>query len=145
MFDDLMKRLLGNAPAPEPETDYRFALSALLVRCARTDGVYDPAEIAVIDQVLQTRYGITEAEAQALRAEGEVLEASAGDTVSLTRVIKTGVPFEERVHVVEALWRIVLADESREAEENAYLRLVVSLIGVSDVDSAQARQRAMNS
>ena len=95
----------------------------------------------MVTQILIERYGLSADEAARLKSEGEALEIDAGDTVHLTRLIKDGVPYEERIAVVEALWRIVLADETRDAEENAFLRLVVSLIGVNDRDSGLARQR----
>lgn len=142
MFNDLMNRLLGDAPQHDPQEDYRRSLAALLVRCARVDDVYADSEKAVIDRVLRTRYGMDEAGAAALRRDGEALEAEAGDTVSLTRVIKHGVPYEERGGIVEALWSVALADDDRDYEENAFLRLVVKLLGVNDVDSGLARQRA---
>ena len=141
MFADLMNRLLGETPPENPQADYRTALAALLVRCAKVDGVYDPSEQAMVTQILIERYGLSADEAARLKSEGEALEIDAGDTVHLTRLIKDGVPYEERIAVVEALWRIVLADETRDAEENAFLRLVVSLIGVNDRDSGLARQR----
>lgn len=141
MFADLMNRLMGSAPAPDPETDYKQALAALLVRCARADDHIDPAELAQIDRILSQRYALSEPAAEALREEGLVLEAEAGDTVHLTRVIKDAVPYEERIAIVEALWSVVLADNDRDAEENAFLRLVVSLLGVNDRDSGLARQR----
>ncbi len=141
MFDDLMKRLLGQAPAPEPQSDYRQALAALLVRCAHVDGDYTPQERQVIASVLQERYQMDAPATHTLLTDGETLEAEAGDTVRLTKAIKDGVPHEDRIAVVEALWAVVLADDSRDAEENAFLRLVVSLIGVNDRDSGLARQR----
>ena len=142
MLGDLLNRLTGAAPQPEPEADYRRSLAALLVRCARIDGQYDPDEVARIDRILATRYALSPDAAAALRAEGEALEAEAGDTQHLTSAIKTGVPYEERGAIVEALWSVVLADDARDNSENALLRLVVSLLGVNDVDSAHARQRA---
>ncbi len=140
MFGELLKRLVGEEAAPR-EIDYQHAIAALLVRCARVDDDFDAAEVAVIDQILQDRYGMSAAEAAALRAEGEELEETAGDTQHLTSAIKDGVPYEERIAVVEALWRVVLADETRDHHENAFLRLVVRLLGVTDVDSGKARQR----
>ncbi|NNK17503.1 MAG: TerB family tellurite resistance protein, partial [Sulfitobacter sp.] len=38
-------------------------------------------------------------------------------------------------------WKVVLADGTRTDEENALLRLVANLLGVTDTDSAMARQR----
>jgi len=61
--------------------------------------------------------------------------------VRFTRAIKDAVPYEERLGVIEALWSVVLADGVREQEEDALLRLIASLLGVNDMDSAQARQR----
>ena len=58
-----------------------------------------------------------------------------------TRLIKDLVPYEERIGVVESLWKVVLSDDQRTDDENAFLRLVVSLIGVADRDSGLARQR----
>lgn len=144
MFADLMNRLLGEAPQPDPHGDYRRSLAALLVRCARIDGDYAPAERARIDRILSQRYGLTAAAAADLRAEGESLELEAGDTVRLTKAIKDGVPYEERGAIVEALWTVALSDHDRDSEENAFLRLVVKLLGVNDVDSGLARHRAQS-
>lgn len=141
MLKDILERLIGGGGGPQPQIDSRIALAALMVRCAKVDHVYDPAEIAMIDTVLADRYGLTPQAAAALRDEGAVLEAETGDTVHLTKAIKAGVPYDDRIAVVEALWRVVLADDDRDHEENAFLRLVVSLIGVNDRDSGLARQK----
>ncbi|NNU80944.1 TerB family tellurite resistance protein [Halovulum dunhuangense] len=142
MIADLFKRLMGEAPQADPEGDYRLSLAALLVRCARADEDYAAHEQAVIDAILMRRYGLDGTAAAALRARGEALEAEAGDTVHLTKAIKTGVPYEERGAIVESLWSVALADDDRDHMENAFLRLVVKLLGVNDVDSGLARQRA---
>ena len=122
--------------------DYRIALAALLVRCAKADDDYAGVEAEGIDAILAARYAMSPIDARALRHQGEAAEAEAGDTVHLTKAIKDGVPYEERTAIVEALWRVVLADDDRDYAENAFLRLVVKLLGVNDVDSGLARQRA---
>ncbi|MFK7837253.1 MAG: TerB family tellurite resistance protein [Sulfitobacter sp.] len=141
MFGDFLKRLTQPEPAPLTETDARLALIALLVRVARSDHSYDTSEVALIEEIAQNRYGLTPAQATALRNEAETLEAEAPDTVRFTRAIKDAVPYEERLGVIEALWQVVLADGARSDEENALLRLVASLIGVSDAASGTARKR----
>ncbi|WP_112323117.1 TerB family tellurite resistance protein [Oceanibium sediminis] len=142
MFADLMNRLLGTAPQPDPEEDYRQSLAALLVRCAKVDYEYAAAEQARIDEILALRYGLDAHAAAALRGDGETLEAEAGDTVHLTQVIKNGVPHEERGAILEALWSVALADEARDHTENAFMRLAVKLLGLSDVENGIARQKA---
>ena len=142
MFSDLIRRLTEPAPQPLSDADARHALAALLVRVARTDGYYAPDEIQQIDRILATRYGLSAQDAGSLRQDAEKLEAEAPDTVRFTRAIKEAVPYEERLAVIEALWKIALTDGHREAEEDALLRVVASLLGINDMDSNLARKRA---
>lgn len=141
MFSDLLRALSGPEPQPLPEPDARLALAALLVRIAKSDGHYEDAERSTIDSVLMAHHGLSPFEAAKLRAEAEALEAEAPDTVRFTRAIKGGVAYEDREKVIEALWKVVLADGVRDHEEDALLRLVAPMLGVNDRDSALARQR----
>ena len=145
MFGDFLKRLTQPDPEPLVETDARLALSALLVRIARSDGDYATAEIERIDRITAARYGLSPFEATALRVQAERLESEAPDTVRFTRAIKDAVPYEDRRSVVEAAWSVALADGQRAGEEDALLRLIASLLGVRDVDSARARHKAERS
>lgn len=141
MFGDFLRRLTQPDPTALPDTDARLALTALLVRVARTDGDYAPAEKANIDRIIAARYDLDNTEATVLRGDAETLESEAPDTVRFTRAIKAAVAYEDRVAVIEAMWQVVLADDIRDDHEDALLRLVSSLLGVNDRDSALARQR----
>ena len=137
MLNELLNRLLGEpSPAPLPPDDCRLALTALMIRVAKADHDFAPEEQARILEILQTRYDLGAGAADKIFAEATELEEKTGDHVRLTRLIKDTVPYEDRTKVVEALWDIALADGARTDEENAFLRLVVSLIGVNDQDSA---------
>ncbi|WP_073327708.1 TerB family tellurite resistance protein [Wenxinia saemankumensis] len=142
MIADFLRRLAQPEADRLPEPDARLALAALLVRIARADGSYDAGEIARIDRVLARRFALTAEAAGTLRTEAEAVEAEAPDTVRFTRAIKEGVPYEERITVIEALWEVVLADGERDEEEDALLRMVAPLLGIEDRDSGLARQRA---
>ncbi|MGJ8547003.1 MAG: TerB family tellurite resistance protein [Sulfitobacter sp.] len=142
MFAEFLKKLSGTAGAPLPDADARLALCALLVRIARSDNHYAPAERARIDQIIAQRYALDPAATADLRARAEALEAEAPDTVRFTRDIKDAVPYEDRRAVIQSMWSVVLADGGRADEEDALLRLVANLLGVSDTDSALARQKA---
>lgn len=141
MFADLIRRITAPAADPLPELDARLALAAVLVRLARADGDYAASEIALIDKLLVERHGISPFEATSLRKKAEVLEQEAPDTVRFTRAIKETVPYEDRTAVIEALWAVALADGERDHEEDALMRLVAPMLGVTDQDSARARQR----
>lgn len=141
MFADFLKRLTAPEPAKLQDEDARLALTALLVRIARADGDYSTDEVERIDRICASRFGLSPFEASALRKEAETLETEAPDTVRFTRAIKDAVSHEDRIGVIEALWQVVLADGSRDAEEDALVRLAANLLGVNDRDSALARQR----
>jgi uncharacterized tellurite resistance protein B-like protein len=139
---DMLRRLLAPELAPLPEPDARLALAALLVRIARTDGLYSAEEVERIDRVLAQYHGLGPFEAAKLRTEAEEVEREAPDTVRFTRALKTTVALEDRADLMSALWSVVIADGLRDAEEDRLMRMVTNLLGLTDVESAQARQRA---
>jgi uncharacterized tellurite resistance protein B-like protein len=94
--------------------------------------------------MLQSRYNLESDQSESIRKEAEKLEAKAPDTVRFTRLIKDTIPFENRKSVVKDLWSVVLSDGKRDAEENNSMRLISSLLGVNDRDSALARQSVEN-
>ncbi len=143
MLTDLLRRLSGQDTAPLPPDDARLALAALLIRVARTDGFYAVEEVERIDRVLSLRFGLSPFEAVALRSEAESAEAGAPDTVRFTRVLKEAVPLADRAALVEAMWSVALVDRTRDADEDALIRMVANLLGLTDVDSAHARRRAL--
>ena len=142
MIDVLLRRLMAPAPDRLPEPDARLALAALLVRIARTDGLYSAEEVERIDRVLAHRHGLGPFEAAKLRSEAEDLEGQAPDTVRFTRAIKAATALEDRADLMEALWSVALSDGLRDSEEDRLMRLVANLLGLTDVESAQARKRA---
>jgi uncharacterized tellurite resistance protein B-like protein len=143
MIAHILRQLLAPAPTRLADPDARLALAALLVRIARTDGLYSGEEVERIDRVLMARHGLTAFEAADLHSEAEALEVEAPDTVRFTRALKEAVPVEDRVGLMQAMWSVALADGLRNDDEDRLLRLVASLLGLTDVESAQARRRAM--
>lgn len=140
MFADFLKRLTQPDNEALPDEDARLALTALLVRIARSDNDYSTVEKERIDRINARRYGLGPGAVSALREEAEALESEAPDTVRFTRAIKDAVPYEDRLSVVKALWEVVLADGERAQEEDALVRMAAHFLGISDRDSALARQ-----
>lgn len=142
MFETLLRGLMAPAPARLPEPDARLALAALLVRIARTDGLYAAEEVARIERVLMMRHNLGPFDAARLRSDAEVLESEAPDTVRFTRALKAATELEARADLVQSLWAVALADGSRDADEDRLMRMVAGLLGLTDVENARARQRA---
>ena len=143
MLADLLRRLSGPPRSDLLDAeDARLALAALMVRISRTDASYSGDEQARIDAMVADRYGLSADAARRVRAEAERAEEAAQDTVQFTRLIKDAVPYEERIGVVETLWRVAAAGGVN-ADEQGFMRLTANLLGVADQDSALARQRVL--
>ncbi len=142
MFDALLRRLTAPTPDRLPEPDADLALAALLVRLARADGDYAQVEMARIDNILASRHNLTPWAAAKMRAQAESLEQEAPDTVRFTRAIKDATALEDRAGLLQAMWSVALVDDNRDAGEDQLMRLVANLLGLTDQESALARQKA---
>ena len=67
---------------------------------------------------------------------------AATDLYGWTRVVNAEYEPAEKLHLMELLWRVVLADGVIDDHEHALMRRLAGLIHVSDGDSARARARA---
>jgi uncharacterized tellurite resistance protein B-like protein len=137
MFKNLLNLL--NKDTVVEKTDVQATLASLFVRAARIDNDYSEIEKTQIEKLILKKFLVTSAKAREIRLAGEELESNILDTVQITREIKNEIPFENRKALAEDLWSIVLADEKRTDGENSFMRTCVKLIGVNDVDSANAR------
>lgn len=139
---DALKRLLtASETEPAAPEDARAAIAAVLVMAARADDHYAAEEREMIDQVLVERFKLTPEAASALREEGETAEADSIDLFQFTRAIKQAVPHDDRVAVLEGLWKVILADDQRDAHEDALMRQLVDRLGLAPMDSVRARRK----
>ncbi|MFC3569005.1 tellurite resistance TerB family protein [Paracoccus simplex] len=146
MFRNLLSRLFTDTSDPTRLSgqDAEVAIAALLVRLARADDHYGPAEKLRIDQILARRRGLSATEATEWRVAAEMIEAEAPDTVRFTRTVKDRIELADRHDIIAAMWEVAFADGRRDADEESLVRLVAGLLGINDRDAALARQRAMN-
>lgn len=141
MFEKLLGSLFSSTPTRLPDADARLAITALLVRIARSDDDYAAVEKDTIKNIIKSRYALDTDGVNDLLTQAESFESEAPDTVRFTRAVKDAVALEDRIKVIESLWQVVLADGARDDGEDALVRLVSNLLGISDVDSAMARKR----
>ena len=129
------------AATPVRDIDPYEAAAALLVEAALVDGVYANLESDMIAEILVTSFDMDAVRADAVLKRGEELSENATDAYALTRHVKA-LPKEERSNVIEALFRVSLADGEACKFEDAFIRQVASLLHIDDVTRAHARKRA---
>ena len=140
MMNALKKLFTPKTPAEQP-MPAEIAVGALLVEAALVDGVYVNIESDMIAEILLESFNFDADKADAVLAEAEALAEEAVGSHQFTRHAKK-LPLEDRIKVIEAIYRVVLSDGERSDVENAYVRHVAGLLHVDDVQRACARQRA---
>lgn len=140
MFDKLFQRFQSEAPEENADAELELAFAALLVEAARVDENYDDAEIVIIERSLKKRFGLSDADAAALRARAEAAQGAATDIHRFTKTAKS-MSREEKIELIEELWEIVLSDGDRDPYEETLIRQICGLIYVDDQDSGAARAR----
>lgn len=140
MMDRIKRLLTPKTPAEQSMPPY-VAVTALLVEAALVDGVYVNIESDMIAEILVEAFAFDADKADALLAEAETLAEEAVGSHQFTKHAKK-LTMAERVQVVEAMYRVILADGERSDLEDAYARHVSGLLHVDDVQRAEARRRA---
>ena len=140
MIKNFFKRNSKSTSESVEHNDERLALTALLIKIAKSDYEYSSVEKSRIKIILKKRFLISELEVTDLINKAELLEDESSDSVRFTKVIKEFVPLEKRNEIIEIFWELVLVDGIREDDENSLLRILGSLLGVNDRDVAFARQ-----
>lgn len=145
MLTSIMQMLSGESETSPQDQEHvaRVAIAAILIEAAMADGIYATEEQSLIGQILSRRFNLSPTEAEALRAEGHAAQSDATDLVRFTRVVKDAVPYEERVGVIEAVWRVIYADGDRDYEESALVRKLCGLLYIPHKDAGRARQRVL--
>ena len=142
MFNNLInlfKKPL-NEIKPRPYEEEILALSALFIRVAKLDGNFDKNEKEKIKELVKSRYDLGEEKTESMLAMAAELESQSNDNIQFTKIIKESIAYEERFSLLKDCWVLVMADGNRTYEEDGFMRLFCSLLGLSDKDSALARQ-----
>lgn len=137
-----LKRLFTTPESAPAEPTSVEAAAALLAQVAHADDAYTPAEHAVMRTVLQEAFGLEPNAADAAASKGEALAEEATDHHRFTRISKS-LPLEQRVALVEGLWRIIVTDGDECPFEDAMARRLADLLHVPPREARLARQRAL--
>jgi len=146
MFKDFFNSVLitnKNVVSKNHETEM-LSLTAIFIRIAKLDGVFDKEELQEIRNFLNKRYNLLEQDIDDIISEATNLENDLNDNVQLTKKIKDTIAFEDRFGLLQDAWRLIIADGKRSYEEDSFMRLFCSLLGLSDKDNAIARKNILN-
>ena len=119
-------------------------LCGLMIEAANTDGEIDQTEKAKINSVLVDVFN--EDSDQVINVLNKAIE-NRDNSKSLhfyTSKINKEYSEEKKILLLQILWEIVLSDGKLHDYESSLIRRLAGLLYISDVNSGNARKRALN-
>ncbi len=146
MFDRIKAFLDGSDATVETSSTgdaLADAAAAVLVEAALLDGDIDDAERQTIVDILHDRFELAAADADAL-INGIVDDPHHANRVyAATKTIRDSFSEEQRIEIIEMLWRVAYADGTLHDYEANLVRRTAGLLYVPDQESGHARKRAL--
>lgn len=142
MLDAIRDFLLGADATAEPRDpiDVRLASAVLLVQASNVDGTVSPEEDATLRALLAARFDLGEADLAALVDEARAQDREAVDFYAFTAVLKRDMHEDERLGLIEMMWRMAYADGEIDAFEDNLIWRVSELLGISSRDRVIAKR-----
>jgi uncharacterized tellurite resistance protein B-like protein len=141
---DLFDQLLPPQGAPAANDPHRLQLATavLLVEVMRADRTLGEAEHQAVLSALRREFTLGEDELERLVELAHETSRTATDFHAFTSALNERLSFEDKVRIVEAMWRVAYADGHLEAHEQHVLWRVADLLHVPHGAYIAAKMRA---
>ena len=145
---NFFKKIFQETESNETELDDKMSIKAciaLLLETSMADEVLDESELVTLKDSLIKDFSIDEDEIDELI---EISKKNIDDSNSLydfTRDINDNLDSEERIKLIESMWKIAYADGNIDKYEEHIIRKVSNLIYVAHSDFIKAKINARES
>lgn len=134
-----------DATGQETGQNIHVAACALLVEIARIDGTFTQEEMETVLSILKEKYGLSREHADALIAEAENQLEESVDLWQFARLINENYSNEEKMEIIETLWRIVYVDGKMDQYEHYLMNKLKNLLRVSHNQLIDAKLKVKHS
>ena len=124
--------------------DTRVATCALLVEMARIDETFTQAEMDAILSILKEKYGLSREHADALIAEADKALDESVDLWQFAKRINEYYSNEEKIEIIETLWRIVYVDGKMDKYEHYLMNKLATLLRLSHEQLIDAKLKVLH-
>lgn len=139
----ILNSITERAPSGQHrEMNLQLATAALLIEMMHADHDVDAAEETALRAALTQEFKLDGEAVDALIGHAEQEARNAPGFYAFTREINDTLAIEDKVRIMEYLWRIALADGEVAAHENHLMRKLADLIHVGHGDYHAAKARA---
>ena len=145
---DLVKKFFGKSTMDSPgdqegekSHDIRVATCALLIEMSNIDGEFSESEREGIISVLKKDYDLSDENAIALiEASNEELKGSI-DLWQFTNLINQNYSMEEKLWIIETVWRIAYTDGKLDKHEDYLVHKLAKLLRLTHKQLIEAKLR----
>ena len=141
----ILKNIFESENNSEDQTNQDLELlCGLMIEAANTDGVIDIKEIKKINSLLIDIFKEDPNETKLILDKAIQNKNNSKSLFFYTSKINKQYSIEKKLLLIETLWEIVLADGNVHDYESSLIRRIAGLLYISDVNSGNARKRALN-
>ncbi len=130
-------------PASEKpiEEQLQLASVALFMEMIVMDEEGETKERELISSLVQKSFSLTAEQAEALIATAEQQREQANDYYQFTSLINKNCSLDQKIQLIESLWRIAFVDGKLGAQEEYLVRKLADLLYVPHIDFIMTKNR----
>lgn len=141
-----IQQFFNRALAEPEQADNRtltleLATAALLCEIVRADYNHDPTEIEALREMLQTRFSLSDEAVSELMQLAEEEAEQAVDHFQFVRLVNGHYGYDDKVALVELMWRLAYVDNALDAHEEHRIRKLADLLFVRHSDFIRSKLR----
>ena len=145
MFDNLKTFFDKKTDLTEISFDSeKIAVVALLISTAKYDGNFDESERLEIHNLIKNYFSLSSESTDDLFKAAEKIENEANDLQQFTRSLNKLLNEEEKLKIVELIWKIVMADGIIDNYEENLVRRLSGLLYLQDKDIGNIKNKLTN-
>ncbi len=129
------------AGVEDSQEAYALTAAALMVEVIAADYERKPEERAALLRVVRDSFGLDPAAAEALLTKAEKTHQQSTDYFRFTSQINRVCSQDEKVRLIENLWRVAYADGELQDVEDHVIRRIADLIHVPHMEFIAAKHR----
>lgn len=122
----------------------RLALAALLVEVAESDYRDAPEEHSMLLNIVKETFKLPQDEANEIIVLARKKHENSTDYFQFTRLISDNYSAEQKIQLVESLWRVAFSDYHLDKYEEHVIRRISDLLYVSHSDFMSSKLRIQN-
>ena len=143
---NLLKNILSNRNSSEEKEDNKNLelLCGLMIEAAYTDGQIDNTELNKIKTSLVNVFNEDSNDVEQVITQAVKNKNNSKSLHHYTSYINKNFDENKKLLLIEALWEIVLSDGKIHDYESNLIRRLAGLLYISDVNSGNAKQKALD-